>query len=179
MFILPQVFTAKKYNMPVSFGSFNEVPLIFIKCGGDLDMDSSTYGRVPLENVLLFFNGDTPLKSNNLQTNQINFGTVSPPTKLAKMFPYFQMVPYPSHILFQMFGKGGAMSFTPPGPAPPAKPIEAIEASGSYATDGSANRAQLAWIGLTLMAALSQLPVLIYKVATQIFCPAHWGKNKD
>jgi len=153
MFILPQVFTAKKYNMPVSFGSFNEVPLIFIKCGGDLDMDSSTYGRVPLENVLLFFNGDTPLKSNNLQTNQINFGT--------------------------MFGKGGAMSFTPPGPAPPAKPIEAIEASGSYATDGSANRAQLAWIGLTLMAALSQLPVLLYKVATQIFCPAHWGKNKD
>ena len=80
MFILPQVFTAKKYNMRVSFGSFNEVPLIFIKCGGDLDMDSSTYGRVCLENVLLFFNGDAPLKSNNLQSNQINFRTVSPPT---------------------------------------------------------------------------------------------------
>ena len=99
MFILPQVFTAKKHNMPVSFGSFNEVPLIFIKCGGDLGMDSSTYGRVPLENVLLFFNGDTPLKSNNLQSNQINFGTVSPPTKLFKMFPYFQMAAYPSHTL--------------------------------------------------------------------------------
>ena len=71
------------------------------------------------------------------------------------------------------------MSFTPPEPAPPPKPIEAIKASGSYAIGGSANRAQLAWLGLTLMAALSQLPVLLYKVATQIFCPAHWGKKED
>ena len=142
-----QVFTANKYSMPVSFGSFNEVPLIFIKCGGDLNKDSSTYGRVPLENVLLFFNGDEPLKSNNLQSSQINFGTLR-----------------------------AALSFTPPEPPSPS-PIEALEASGSYPTDGSAMRAQLAWVGLTLMAALSQFPMILYKVATQVLCPAHWGKK--
>mmetsp|Transcript_6607 Transcript_6607/g.16414 ORF Transcript_6607/g.16414 Transcript_6607/m.16414 type:complete len:310 (-) Transcript_6607:282-1211(-) len=146
-----KVFTANKYSMPVSLGSYLEVPLIFIKCGGDLDKDSSTYGRVPLENVLLFFNGDEPLKSNNLQSSQINFGTLRT-----------------------------AMSFTPPIPQAPPIPqyaLEALEASGSYPTAGSLMRAQLALYGLTLMAAISQLPMILYKVATQVLCPAHWGKK--
>ena len=147
-----QVFTANKYSMPVSLGSFLEVPLIFIKCGGDLDKDSSTYGRVPLENVLLFFNGDEPLKSNNLQSSQINFRTLP-----------------------------AAMSFKPPEPPQPSA-IGALDASGMYPSSGgipagSAMRAQLAWYGLTLMAAISQLPMILYKVATQVLCPAHWGKN--
>ena len=141
-----QVFTANKYSMPVSLGSYLEVPLIFIKCGGDLDKDSSTYGRVPLENVLLFFNGDEPLESNNLQSSQINFGTLR-----------------------------AALSFTSPIPRPSV--VDALEASGSYPTAGSLMRAQLALYGLTFMAALSQLPMLLYKVATQLLCPAHWGKK--
>jgi len=49
-------FTAKTfYDMDVTFGSYNEIPLIFLKCGGNTDT-----GRVPLKSVLEFFDGKPP-----------------------------------------------------------------------------------------------------------------------
>ena len=56
------LFDAKKftsstfYDMDaVTYGSYNEVPLIFLKCGGSVDT-----GKVPLASVLEFFDGKPP-----------------------------------------------------------------------------------------------------------------------
>jgi hypothetical protein len=43
------------YDMDVTFGSYNEIPLIFLKCGG-----SAETGRVPLKSILEFFDGEPP-----------------------------------------------------------------------------------------------------------------------
>jgi hypothetical protein len=49
-------FTSDKYNMePITFASYNEIPLIFLRNGGDV-----TSGKVNLEPVLQFFDGNDP-----------------------------------------------------------------------------------------------------------------------
>ena len=49
-------FTANNfYDMDVTFGSYMECPLVFLKCGGDAET-----GRVLLKSVLEFFDGKEP-----------------------------------------------------------------------------------------------------------------------
>jgi len=49
-------FTAEKYGMKTpSFASYNEIPLIFLICGGDPDT-----GKVPLKSILDLFDGIPP-----------------------------------------------------------------------------------------------------------------------
>lgn len=50
-----KMFAAKKYNMTISIASYLEVPLVFLKCGGDADT-----GRVPLKSILEFYDGVPP-----------------------------------------------------------------------------------------------------------------------
>mmetsp|Transcript_20618 Transcript_20618/g.44789 ORF Transcript_20618/g.44789 Transcript_20618/m.44789 type:complete len:175 (+) Transcript_20618:229-753(+) len=63
-------FTADQYSMKeVSFGSYNEIPLIFLKCGGNADT-----GRVQLDSVLEFFDGKQPTNSGRISA--VNMGKV-------------------------------------------------------------------------------------------------------
>jgi hypothetical protein len=49
-------FTTDKYNMgTITFGSYNEIPLIFLRHGGDV-----TSGKVNLAPILQFFDGNDP-----------------------------------------------------------------------------------------------------------------------
>jgi hypothetical protein len=43
------------YDTDVTFASYNEVPLVFLKCGGSVET-----GRVPLKSILEFFDGEPP-----------------------------------------------------------------------------------------------------------------------
>ena len=61
-----------------------------------------------------------------------------------------------------------ALSFTPPEPTKPTP----IEANG--------NKVEvLKWQLLTLLAAMMQFPAILYKVTTQMLCPAHWFKKDE
>ena len=46
---------AKKNKMSLSLASYLEIPLVFLKCGGNADT-----GRVPLKSVLEFYEGKPP-----------------------------------------------------------------------------------------------------------------------
>lgn len=50
-----------KYDMDMTWGSYLEIPLVFLKCGGDANT-----GKVPLKSVLEFFNGDPPSSSGRI-----------------------------------------------------------------------------------------------------------------
>ena len=47
--------------MDLTTGSFLEIPLVFLKCGGDPDT-----GKVLLKSVLEFYNGDPPSSSGRI-----------------------------------------------------------------------------------------------------------------
>jgi hypothetical protein len=67
-------FTSNKYDMTVSFGSFNEIPLIFLLCGGDADT-----GKVELSGVLEFFDGKPPTKRGRISSvNQKKVKAMTP-----------------------------------------------------------------------------------------------------
>lgn len=50
-----KAFAAKKYKMRITIASFLEIPLVFLKCGGNADT-----GRVPLKSILEFYSGEPP-----------------------------------------------------------------------------------------------------------------------
>lgn len=60
--------TSEKYGMEKpTFGSYNEIPLICQKCGGNVET-----GRVPLKSVLEFYDGKPPSVSGRITRDGLN-----------------------------------------------------------------------------------------------------------